>query len=183
MGLAVMMTAAILLVGGCQSSNDTGSKQARGSAADTSVSQNGTEHTHGDSQKPAPTDVSPLAGRAVIKHYYKAIDSGDYQSAYALWWSGDKGGPNASGKTLEQFKSGFANTRDSQVEVGTPGSIEGAAGSSYVSIPVTVKAALDSGQTQRFTGSYTLRRVNNVDGASWAQKHWHIYSADLQSGK
>jgi hypothetical protein len=36
-----------------------------------------------------------------------------------------------------------------------------------------------TGEHQRFKGSYTLRRVNHVDGATAAQRRWHIESAKL----
>lgn len=179
--LGAMVAAGALLLGGCQPSSDAADATTQGSDSQAVDSPNEAADAPSGSQMSNPTQVSPLAARAVVKHYYQDINKGDYQSAYALWWSGEKGGQNASGKTFQQFKAGFAHTRKSQVDIGTPGSIEGAAGSSYIVIPVTIKAITDSGQTQQFTGSYTLRRVNDVDGASWAQKHWHIYSADIQS--
>jgi len=43
--------------------------------------------------------------------------------------------------------------------------VEGAAGSRYVTIPVTVRAETTTGREQRFVGSYTLRR-SVVDGAT-----------------
>ena len=36
-------------------------------------------------------------------------------------------------------------------------------------------------QRQRFVGVYTLRRVNDVDGATVAQRRWHITSAKLKA--
>ena len=50
----------------------------------------------------------------------------------------------------------------------------------FVTVPVTVIATLNNGTRQRFRGSYVLRRVNNVDGATAAQLRWHIESARLR---
>ena len=60
------------------------------------------------------------------------------------------------------------------------GPSEGAAGSIYATIPVTVDAQLDDGKQQRFTGQYVVRRVNDVPGASADQLRWHIDSATLK---
>ena len=83
------------------------------------------------------------------------------------------------GQTLVAFKAGFAHTRSTRVTIGTlePGS--GGAGSIYQSVPVTVYAMLDDGAQQKFRGTYTVRRVNDVDGASASQLRWHIGSAAL----
>lgn len=170
-----MLLAAGLLLGGCQPVDDAG----RGAAPAADAASGNNESHDGDT--PTAATGSPQAARAVVKHYYQAIDNGDYRSAYALWWSGAQDNQNASGKTLQQFENGFAHTQSSRLETGKPGAVEGAAGSSYITIPVTVRATLDDGRRQRFTGRYTLRRVNNVDGASPAAQQWHIYSADLSA--
>jgi hypothetical protein len=56
--------------------------------------------------------------------------------------------------------------------------VEGAAGSRYVTIPVTVRAETTTGREQRFVGSYTLRH-SVVDGATPDQRQWRIYSASI----
>lgn len=47
----------------------------------------------------------------------------------------------------------------------------------FQSVPVTIDAVLKTGEHQRFKRSYTLRRVNGVDGATPAQRRWHIEPA------
>ncbi len=64
-----------------------------------------------------------------------------------------------------------------------PGDAEGGAGSIYLELPVRVDAILRSGAHQHFVGSYTLRRVNDVDGSTAAQRRWHIESATLKPAK
>ncbi|HEY9827993.1 MAG TPA: hypothetical protein V6D19_21355, partial [Stenomitos sp.] len=49
----------------------------------------------------------------------------------------------------------------------------------YIEIPVTVTAVTTDGTSQRFRGSYVLRRVNDVPGSTPEQRKWHLYSANL----
>ncbi|MEO8891112.1 MAG: hypothetical protein ABI417_06190 [Coleofasciculaceae cyanobacterium] len=111
----------------------------------------------------------------VIRNYYNAIARRDYQQAYSAW---DRDGA-ASQQSFKQFKQGFANTKSTAVEVREPGEIEGAAGSSYIKIPVTITAVTKDGTQQRFRGNYVLRRVNDVPGSTLEQRKWHIYAANL----
>jgi len=110
----------------------------------------------------------------VLRAYYAAIAARDYPRAYALWGNGGR----ASGQSLEQFSAGYAQTASVAVQVGTPGRIEGAAGSRYIEIPATVRALTTSGETQCFRGPYTLRR-SEVPGATEEQRAWRIYRAKL----
>jgi hypothetical protein len=111
---------------------------------------------------------------AVLRRYYAAIEERRYDDAYALW---SRDGA-ASGQTRMAFARGFADTRRVVLTVGDSVQMEGAAGSQYATVPVTVDATLEYGTTQRFTGTYTLRR-SMVDGATPAQRSWHIESARL----
>lgn len=116
------------------------------------------------------------AAASVVRTYYAAIEAHDWRRAYRCW--GQEGA--SSRKTYRQFVAGFANTAHVRAEVGVPGPIEGAAGSRYVEVPVTVFARMRNGTRQRFRGPYVLRRVV-VDGATLAQRRWHIDSARLRS--
>ena len=129
----------------------------------------------------APAEASPAAepgaddAAAVIRSYHDAINAKEYERAYALW---DDGG-NASGKSLDAFRAGFANTASVAVRPGPPGRVEGAAGSRYITIPVEVIAKSTAGPLSRFEGTYSLRR-SMVDGATPAQRQWRIVSAKLK---
>ncbi|MEZ0470605.1 hypothetical protein [Luteimonas salinilitoris] len=112
---------------------------------------------------------------AVIRDYYTAIDQGDCARAYRLWSNDGE----ASGQTEERFAAGFARTAEVAVQVGTPGAVEGAAGSRYLQIPVAVTARHDDGSVHRYAGHYVLRRAV-VDGASAEQRAWRIASAELR---
>lgn len=116
------------------------------------------------------------AAVTVLRTYYQALAARDYRTAYAQW--GNAGA--ASGQSFEAFASGFAKTRTTQASIGIAGPPDGAAGSIFITIPVDVHALLTDGTAQHFAGSYTLRRVNNVPGATADQLRWHIQSAKLR---
>lgn len=115
------------------------------------------------------------AAMAVLRQYYLAINARDYATAYAQWSDGGR----ASGQSPQQFSNGFTGTEGVSAELGTPGPVEGAAGSRYVQIPVSLQARMTDGTLQHFAGSYTLR-MSVVDGATAAQRSWHIASASLR---
>lgn len=131
----------------------------------------------GTAMKGCETDPKGAQAAAdVIRRYYAAINARDYGAAWMQW--GENGRP---GQTFAAFVDGFAHTRSTRVVIGKLEPAEGAAGSIYQSIPVTVEATLDNGTRQRFSGAYVVRRVNGVDGASPAQLRWHIASARLRA--
>jgi len=119
----------------------------------------------------APVDSTPVA---VVRSYYAAINSRHYDVAYSLWGQGGR----ASRQSRAQFAAGFANTAGVRVTCSDSVAIEGAAGSQYATIPVTVEATLRDGGRQHFVGTYVLRRAM-VTGADEADRRWHIYSAHL----
>jgi hypothetical protein len=112
---------------------------------------------------------------AVIEAYYRAVNDRAYDRAYALWAEGGR----ASGQSLDQFRSRFAGTTRVTASVGSAGRIEGAAGSRYVKVPVTIASTQQNGESRRFAGTYVLRR-SVVEGATEEQRSWRIASADLR---
>jgi hypothetical protein len=133
---------------------------------------------------PPPTPAAPPPERAedsigdpvaIVRDYYSAIRAHDFLRAYRMW--------EASGqrnvRSYAQFASGFDSTETVDVKAGAPGRVEGAAGSRYVTVPVEIDSRLRDGTRQRFTGTYTLRRVV-VPGASAAQRRWHLYAASIR---
>lgn len=126
--------------------------------------------------EPADSDeATPAAARRVVIDYYAAIDARDYAKAYALWSDGG----TASGQSYEHFSGGYANTRSVQASVGEPFDEEGAAGSRYIQVPVELKAQQQDGSERAYRGRFTLRAAM-ADGASEAQRHWHLASAEMQ---
>jgi hypothetical protein len=121
----------------------------------------------------AASDTADALG--VLRDYYAAIDARDYSRAYRAW---DGDGPPGK-PSLEKFAEGFATTDSVRLEVGTPGRVEGAAGSRYLSVPVTIRAYEAGGRETTYVGSYALRR-SVVEGADEGARRWHLYSATLE---
>lgn len=124
---------------------------------------------------PAASSPAPGSGAsgatATVRDYYAAISAGNYAAAHRLW-SGDG---SASGQSLQQFASGFADTADVRVHMMEPQTAGGgAAGSQYIRVPVTLDTTRRDGSRVQFTGSYTLRRPSDGSG------DWRIDSADLR---
>ncbi|WP_156842363.1 hypothetical protein [Novosphingobium aquimarinum] len=119
-----------------------------------------------------PPPRSAAAAVAAVKRYYDAIGAHDLGTAWQAW--GPDGNPE---QTFEEFQKGYAQTASTSVKTGKPGRVEGAAGSLYVEVPVTVEATLENGRKQRFTGKYVLRQPNRGMGRS---QGWHITSATLE---
>lgn len=121
-----------------------------------------------------PKPRAMAAAADVVRRYYSALNARDYDTAWSQW--GDQGPP---GKSRPAFEAGFARTLSTTVTIGAlvPGSA--GAGSIYQPVPVTVDAKLDDGRHQRFRGTYIVRRINDVDGATAEQLRWHIASASL----
>lgn len=132
-------------------------------------------------ETPAPsakgTSATSTQPADVVQRYYDAIEAKDFAAAYALWGEDGK----ASGQSLQQFAAGFANTTRVRATIGDSVRLGAAAGSQYATVPVTIDATLRDGRRQHFTGTYTVRRAM-VDGATAAQRRWHIYKADLHGG-
>ena len=121
---------------------------------------------------PTPTaEASVQAAVQVVRSYYAAVSRRDYRTAYRLWHGG---------QSYARFRQGYAQTARVTVTPIPPFDTEGAAGSIYTEIDVKIDAMLRSGTHQHFRGSYTLRRVNDVEGSTAAQRRWHIQGARLK---
>ena len=115
---------------------------------------------------------SPEAAVAVLKDYFRLMGERKFVEAHKLW-TGDALSDGA-------FADGFSRFRTYRGDIGEPGRVEGAAGSLFVEIPVTVTGTLTGGEDFRQTGSFTLRRVNDVPGATPEQLQWRIYRTELR---
>ena len=73
------------------------------------------------------------------------------------------------------MRSRYAGYSEVHAEVLAPGAVEGAAGSSYVEVPVRVYGTLKGGKASSRPGKVVLRRVNDVPGSTAEQRQWHIY--------
>lgn len=83
--------------------------------------------------------------------------------------------------TKKQFEQRLAPYKTIHAAVGKIGPVEGAAGSLYDTVQLTLTGEKADGSRYSLTGPVTLRRVNDVPGSTAAQRQWHIYKTDLSS--
>lgn len=110
--------------------------------------------------------ASPVvaAPETVLHGWAAAIERRDWASVRALW--GRHGAD--SGLSSAAFAARWNGLRRPRVTVGA-GQLDGAAGSIYYTAPVRVE---DGART--IAGAVTIRRVNDVPGASAEQLRWHL---------
>jgi hypothetical protein len=115
-------------------------------------------------------DTSAQGAANVVQTYYALLEERRYGEARRLWGtSGDAGDAGA-----EAFARSFRDYPEYHAHVGKPGRMEGAAGSSFVDVPVQIYGRDSSGKAFSRLATVTLRRVNGVPGATPEQLRWHI---------
>ncbi len=107
----------------------------------------------------------------VLASYFNAVNRREYRRAYGYW-----GTPPGD---YEEFARGYADTASVQLIVEPPVSIEGAAGSLYVEVPVVLVAHHNDGGEQMFSGCYTMRKSNLHPPDIPKEDVWHIYKANV----
>lgn len=130
-------------------------------------------------EEPGPTptaETSPAAAVAVLRSYCDAIAHKNYGRAYRMW----AGDGQATQMSEAAFARSFAKYDAYDCTFSKPGDPEGAAGSSYITVPVVVTGTLARGGGFSLRGPMTLRRVNDVPGLTVEQRHWHIYTSGLK---
>ncbi|QGN54698.1 hypothetical protein [Novosphingobium sp. Gsoil 351] len=108
--------------------------------------------------------------RNVLLEWARAIERRDFARADAQWGAGA-----SAAKSAKQF----ADYKTITVGVGD-GDVEGAAGSLYYEVPLTLTGARKDGASFERHGTIVVRRVNDVDGATPAQLRWHIQSVTFE---
>jgi hypothetical protein len=122
----------------------------------------------------APT-IDPKSSEAaeeLVASFARLLNSSRFNDAYMLL------GPKAPPRS--EFDRRFSRFSKLKVTSGHAGEQEGAAGSIYVSVPLTVSGRVDQKQESR-SAMAILRRVNDVPGSTEAQRHWHIERIDWNS--
>lgn len=123
--------------------------------------------------------IDPKSGQGagqVLQSYAALLEQGRLVEARRLWTENGAG----SGLSQEGFEEAFSKYSEIHAEIGSPGPVEGAAGSAYVEIPLRVYGKLKGGRPFNSAGTATLRRVNEVPGSTEEQRRWHIYRIDVQ---
>ena len=126
----------------------------------------------------AANAASPMTARPL--HEPKGADRSEERRSCrpsrSTLWRADRAGPVRRGGELlgrSGHRRGFRQTaptrRLKHLEIGKLGETEGAAGSIYLTIPVSFYGA-----SNRSAANVILRRVNEVPGSTKAQRRWHI---------
>ncbi len=124
-----------------------------------------------------PIDPKSAEGAGqVVQSYAALLEQGRFPEAYRLWSDGGR----ASGLSQSEFIAEQGKYAEIHMEIGAPGQMEGAAGSSYVEMPVRMYGKLRSGESFSRLQTVTLRRVNDVPGSTEEQRRWHIYRIEAR---
>lgn len=121
---------------------------------------------------PVPTNETPSYSKNPVEAldwWSGAMEARNWSAVRAFW--GHDG--ERSGLDEAAFSVKWSVLKAPSVKIGK-GDQEGAAGSLYYTAPITI---MDSGRT--IEGKVTIRRVNDVDGATTEQLRWHIESLTL----
>jgi len=122
-----------------------------------------------------PIDPKSAEGAGQVMQSYGALlEQKRFAEAAALW--GDAAAAAA-------FAARFKTATELHAQVGKPGDTEGAAGSIYVTVPFVLYGREKGGGQFSRSGTASLRRVNDVDGATPAQLRWHISQIDFGKGQ
>jgi hypothetical protein len=119
---------------------------------------------------PQVADFPALASKdcaEVAGFYFEALASREYAQAALVWDD-----PVIDGARLEAVFGGY---REAHVEAAEP-AVEGAAGSLYCTVTGTLTDAADPARPP-LEGELTLRRVNDVPGATPDQLRWTLRSS------
>ena len=112
------------------------------------------------------------AAGQVVQHYGALIEQGRWTQSRQYW---------EDAAAAKAFERSFRNDADVHIEIRELGEPEGAAGSIYVTEPVTFYGKTNGGGDYRRPAKITLRRVNDVPGSTDAQRRWHIERLEWQS--
>ena len=124
------------------------------------------------SEPKGPIDPkSAEAAGQVVQRFGALIEQGRWKEAEALF--GDKA---MAAKALAPLR-GYWELR---LEIGPLSEPEGAAGSVYVSMPISFFGKKVDGIHFRDAATVVLRRVNDVPGSTEAQRRWHISRIDAR---
>lgn len=105
------------------------------------------------------------AAGQVMQSLGALVEQKKFGEAEALW---------EDSKAASAFTDRFDDYREIHAQVGKPGNMEGAAGSIYVSVPISLYGTTSAGAPFKCAGEATLRRVNDVPGSTESQRRWHI---------
>jgi hypothetical protein len=118
-------------------------------------------------------EVERLSPEQLVSQYGDLLHQRRFKDAFALWE------PNSAGISEQQFEKRFDQYKTIDAAVGKVGPTEGAAGSVYSTVQLTLSGNKKDGTPYVMTGPVTLRRVNDVPGSTAEQRQWHIVKVEL----
>jgi hypothetical protein len=83
-------------------------------------------------------------------------------------------------KKIDSLDIAYARHPKAHAEVGMPGAMEGAAGTLYIEVPVTIYPEGASGAAAPLAAMVTLSRANDVPGSSAEERSWRIVDATVE---
>jgi hypothetical protein len=122
-----------------------------------------------EAQRPTIDPKSSEAAETLVRGFIGLLNQGKLNEAYMLLGS--------AAPPRSQFDQHFKSLSALHVTMRKAGDQEGAAGSIYLSVPMTVSGTVD-GKTVSRPATAILRRVNDVPGSTDAQRRWHIERID-----
>lgn len=127
-----------------------------------------TQRTLAEPNGPIDPKSAEAAGQ-VVQHYLASIEQGQWTRSRAYW---------SDANSAKAFERSFRDDADVHAEIGELGPMEGAAGSIYLTEPVTFYGKTNAGDAYRRKAEVVLRRVNDVPGSTASQRRWHIERID-----
>ena len=114
----------------------------------------------GDGQAQSPEQV--------VGRYANLLVRRQFEEAHGMW------DPEAADFTPDQLAEKFEAFRTIQAAIGAASPPEGAAGSIYDDVQLTLSGTRNDGSNYTLTGPVTVRRVNDVPGSTAEQRQWRI---------
>ncbi len=175
--LTAVLSVALAQLAGC-GSPETVAEPTGAASSETTAPASGqpSDSAEASPEAEAPLDYEALSERdapdRVLRFYAAALHQKQW-SAAALAWDTD------SGVSAELLKSAYDRPVAPTLAIGA-GSSEGAAGSLFYEAPIVLNFG-DGSDALR--GTVTLRRSNDVPGASEEQLTWRIRSSTIGPNK
>jgi hypothetical protein len=153
----------LLIAGGCNTKQDTQSNAAPEIA----------ESAAANADEQLPLHERDAAGAVrVVDRAIGLAASGHLQAIRPLVDL-----PGDADEQLSRARKAYEVHREVRIAISGKGRTEGAAGSTYIASPVTVSYLDAKDKAVNRAATVTLRRVNNVPGATEEQLSWRIVDA------
>ncbi|MGE5596332.1 MAG: hypothetical protein ACM3S1_09910 [Hyphomicrobiales bacterium] len=117
-----------------------------------------------------PYDDATEALRA-MNSYYNAVNLGDFERAYGYWRNPPQ--------SLDEFRQGYADTAYSIGTFEAASDIDAAAGSRHQLVAAVIRAKLNDGTEQLFSGCYAMYRAAPGVSDDPADELWRIDEASI----